>query len=595
MATGVVPGLSGCDGHPDLAPTRAATGSGGAPGKEQDAPTSPDRPYPTFNENLTMLGGFNTLFEKNLAQCVVRDPAFSGPQLTIGDVAEDFEILYVGKREDLAREIGVDLGLNVKYASVVDANAGFNLLNSFKQSSNSVGILLKVRQQYTVSGHGPALLTPEALGRLKNPDEFLAHCGNNYINGIQYEAQLHVLVRFDASSQETANTIKANLGVSGAIGPVPIGGNVQAHFTDTAARDDVSTFVAVASRGFLFSGQPASSTLLSTLLGSSVTKDMFDKIDAIRTQMGASVQLDACHDAGQGNCSDGRVGPGYNANAVRYSKPTGVLLGFYDSVQNAPYTTDGPNPFDTARNRLDGVEHYVRRFTDLQNRLADVYRDELAPFLGASTGAKYLYQVAPPAAPVATLPELQSQANLWAQRFLPDDGVHVGSSAQGLHDLIVGCWNAASLGRYDRCVLPAGTDPEDTAAYQQAAADLQLYAQTSRILPLQLIQAATTDTYDQAGDFCRSQSSDGQIYRLPHGVDEVGTLALAVAGSSLLNGAGGIWFDGDPCDGWPARHQVFSNTAGVGPTSSCQGDFWGSNYTAFCVSQLGPFGQIDGL
>src|SRR5262245_31833561 len=74
-----------------------------------DQPTGNGNLVSTANSNLAMYSGYQPLFDKSHSQCVAVDAQLAnGAQVAVGNVSEAFELVFVSKREDLAREMGLD-------------------------------------------------------------------------------------------------------------------------------------------------------------------------------------------------------------------------------------------------------------------------------------------------------------------------------------------------------------------------------------------------------------------------------------------------------------------------------------------------------
>lgn len=538
-----------------------------------DDPTAPGA-MATEAGDVTILHGFNKLLDQTAAPCLA---PVSGGGYRVGNVEEKFDLSLVGSREELARQLDVDLGLKVKY-KVVDAQGSFDLLDSFKSSRTSVTFLLRAVQQYRVLSTRAVELVPFARELLaKDPTGFLNQCGNLYINGIKYEAQFHVLIRYEARDEQTANAIKAELAITT---PAPISGMVKTALDRTAKRADVSVTVGVASRGFLVSGTPASSSVVASLLGSGVSIETFAKVDELRAAMAASIRTDICRDAGGKECD----GPGYEANTLRSASPAGVTLVSYEKAVNAPRAGNGWNGYEEIRKTLAGADRYLRDYIKLQNQVEAVYLDEVDAFLSAGEARKLEFGLAPPAAPVFHLEELSSTASLWASKFRPE----TGSTTGALDDVILECWSGASSGNYAPC---RGT-VSDGPVFRAATADLDSYRRTGRVMPLRFRAIDRGLDYQAARNLCAELVDErGLRMRLP-GLDEAERMGIPVAHANLPRAADPhrymIWHaHSQLCGGGPSAFDNPPDATSTTQHAKCPAA--NVQLPTLCVPTTGPF------
>lgn len=491
----------------------ACIGSSTEEAEAPETPTGNGARYATTNGNVELLNGIHTLFDRTGGRCVA--PAGGQPmQVSVGATTSSFNLVHVSSREELARELGIDFGLKIKYG-LTRANASLNLVNSFSRSSRSVSFLLEIDREYGVQNRSPVLLTDNAAQRLTGDlNAFAQGCGTNYVDGVRYAAQLFVLISYTADSESTASEIKASLGVKAGIGPVGVTGDLKSRLATNAQREGVSVNVRVVSRGFDSgpSGGPTA-TLVADLVGGGVNDQTFQKIDTIRGLMQDSLRRDVCNDAGQGQC-DGAPARGYAANALRFAEPIGVQLGFYGSADNAP--AGASEALQKMRTNLTLVERVMRDYGELLFRMEGAYRDEIDPFLLAPEARRAFYNVAPPAAPQHSPAELFRIGNEWRQKFYPQIGDPVGWEVQAVMEQMQNCWNRASESVSETCVPPGADNAVEAEAFKHGLAELELYRDTARILELRVSIADSLLTHAEAEQYCNDLASpDGVRYRLP--------------------------------------------------------------------------------
>ncbi len=506
-----------------------------------DQPSGNGSVVGTANNNVTLYTGYHSLFDKSASQCVKTDKEIAqGAQINVGAVAETFELTFISAREDLAREMGLDLGVKVKYVAT-NTDIGLNLVDKLKSTSTTINMLLKVSSEYTVANRHPMLLTDTGKAKLAaGIDKFVQTCGTHYVNGVRYGGHLYVLITYQASDEQTALDVKSSLGVDAGFGPVKVNADVKARLAQAANRAGVSVSVRIASQGFDIQGKAADSTLVTDFIGSGVSATTFAKIDEIRTHMKASLANDTCRDAGEGQCA-GQASPGFFNNVRRSAKPTGVEVGFYDSLPNVDFT--GANPFKQVRERLLVVERFTRDWGELEERMAAVYWNEIEPFQQASSSQKARFQVVGPAKHARSPSQLVAIANTWSDKFFPAIGSQIGFTYETASNKIRDCWNAASVDLFTKCT-PTDGPASDTAEWKAVLAEIETYARAGRILPLSY-KEATVEAREDADAACQALDSGSISYRLPT-MEEAKRLGPAI-GFGPINWTGAanlhdIWF-----------------------------------------------------
>src|SRR5688572_16782416 len=127
------------------------------PGKHDDA--SAGGITPTQTANARLLDGFNKLIDSNTDSCLV--PAQATPAYNVGDITKPFELYFISSKQDLARTLGIDLGLKVKYGPT-SIGPSLQFLDSFQQSRSAIHLLVAARASYHVTNLRPVALTDDA-------------------------------------------------------------------------------------------------------------------------------------------------------------------------------------------------------------------------------------------------------------------------------------------------------------------------------------------------------------------------------------------------------------------------------------------------
>jgi hypothetical protein len=546
------------------------------PGKSDD-PTSGGI-VSTHSADVRVLDGFHALIDGTSGRCL--ETGDTKPAYSVGAIEKPFELRFVSKKEDLAQTLGIDVGLKIKYGSASGAaTAGF--LDHFKQTSSATHLLVTARASYRVTNVQPVRLTAEAGELLaSDPRAFLHRCGNFYVNGVEHEAQLFVMIRLDARTEDAARTINAELALTGGTAALGLDGNVKSKLEQLAKRDDVAVEMHVLDRGFLTDG--GTTALISSLLATGLSAATFEKIDGVRNAMLTSLNADACRDGGMGLATCPGDRPGYEANMVRNAVPVRVDLRPYARATNAPIGGPG-SPYETIRKLVDRANRHLRALSRNAARMDAIANDELAPFLDATGARKALYGIAPPAPPAFTIDALVTTATRFRDRFDPERGDVAGE----LQAAIASCWAATLEGAIDTCATPdiVGSLPEVRAA-DAAIAD---YVASGRIVPLRV----TTKGVLRHADAEAACIADGK--RLPS-FAEAERLAVAIGFAELprtdeaaLRFA--AWHsDRSRCSG---QVPAFSNANGT-HGNVCTSDSFLSPHpaTTLCVPTAGPFDQL---
>jgi hypothetical protein len=540
----------------------------------------------TRNPNVDLLGSYSTLFDKALPSCLEIDGAARNEA---GSLSQSSELVYVNSREELARELGVDLDVQVKYAGVADGNLGMEMLNKFNTSSSAVTMLLKYESSYLKVNRSTPRLTArgeEALSQ--GADAFYRDCGDRYVNAVRYGSSLYVMLTYETQDEDSANSLKAKLTGSGGNGAVSVDANVETTLVETASSSEARVTLTVKAAG----ARSNSTVSVSDLQAEGLTANLFPKIDQMVADAAESLRNDLCHDGSGNNCSGAEE---------RVSAVTGLSVGFYD-----PLASD-PGPLSTITEQTAAVKDFITHWTRIQERTRSIYDGEIAPFLAANAGQQARFQVLPPAEPVATVPELRNFVTRSDSDFFPETGFFTSL----VDSQIVECWNGASLSlSTDAC--DHGT-ADNVSAFSDIEEALFKYERDARVVPMR-VRIGTEDKDDnEAADYCRSFNTESTTYRMPVLLDsDLNAAGEIVAGElafiAPLVRFGNVEWNGDSTNEIWIRHAnpealcqrlgeegsvpAYANdpaTAGgrIVCHSGSIGDF-GHDNTVICVPDSGP-------
>jgi len=526
----------------------------------------------TQTANARLLDGFNKLLDSTTDSCLA--PVDTTPAFTVGDITKPFDLYFVSSKDDLARTLGIDVGLKVKYGTT-SIGPSLDFLDSFKQTRSAIHLLLAARASYRVTNLRSVALTTQAKEWLVNdPHQFLNRCGNLFVNGAEYEAQLYVMIRIDALTEDASRSIGADLGLGAVTGPIGLDANVKAKLETIAKRNDVVVETHVLDRGFRTDG--GTGDLMASLLATGVSKDTFVKVDAIREAMLKSLTNDACRDAGVAREGCSGPMPGYMANNSRDAVAVKLDLRSYSRATNAPIGGPGSS-FETMRNWLGGADRTLRTLSKSALRLEAIRKDEVLAFLAAPSARKVFYGIAPPAAPVTKLDTLVALATSTRDALDPD---REGSVAADLRT----CFANVVEGAPDAC----STADKTTDATDEAIAK---YVATARIVPLR-VAAKGVLGYQGARDACNAVAmrlptfAEAQRLAIP-----IGYASLARTTEDRLKFA--AWHsETGKCSNGDAP--ALSSPPGGTMQNVCTAENWLNPHptTTLCVPAGGPFDQL---
>ncbi len=545
----------------------------------------------TRNPNVALLGGYSTLFDKTLPSCV----EFDGKEKhEAGSLSQSSELVYVESREELARELGVNLDVQVKYAGVADGNLGMEMLNKFNVSSSAVTVLLKYETSYLKLNRNTPRLTARAEQALADgADAFYRACGDRYVNAIRYGTSLYVMLTYETQDEDSANSLKAKLVGSGGVPGIEVNADIEANLVETASSSSTQVSMTIKAEG----AGTATTVSVSDLNAEGLSERLFGKIDQMVAETSESLRNDLCHDGSAKNCSGAQN---------RISAVTGISVGFYDPIASDALALNEITTQTTA------ITNYITHWTRIQERAGQIYHGEIAPFLDANTSQQARYQVLPPAEPTTTIPELTNLVTRSDSDFFPETGFFTGLIQQQIDD----CWDGASLSLFaENCDQGA---QDNVRAFSDIEEALFRYDEDARVLPLRVRLGTDAKDDNEAADYCRSFNTESTTYRMPVLLDSdldnannviAGELAfiapLVAFGNVEWNGdsTNEIWirhadpealctrlgFDGDDAPAY------INDPASPGGKITCHsgsiGDF-GHDNTVICVPDSGPISSV---
>lgn len=513
--------------------------------------SDPSATVSTNDPAVKLLSGYNAFLDQAATTECVTVAAAKPP--SIASVQGSFYLRHVTSREDLAKELDVDVAASVK-ATQASVDASTKIVSTFKTSSRTVNFLVRAYRTYVASNNSDIELAPaamEILGRGAMP-EFLQKCGGSYAKSVRYDAQVIAMLQFEAQNEESAQKIAVALNGSTPEAAKPVANasvDLKTKAETTAAREGASLSVTVVASGFLTNGRKVEG----------VVEHSFEKIDELHQQLATSFDKDIASDRAD-----------YANNNSRNVRPGMVMQASYSTLKNAPAGAD----FNKNTQTLASAENFVRQISPAYVRMQRAFDDEIQPFL-RDTANQWRYNLV--TAPKRRTQDLVPIAQKWAQAFSPEGTRSSGSLADPLKEAIEACTSAAANGDYTPCANNAGVTRDKGTAETQLAD----YAKNGRILPVTawMPQVDKFVSYYNADDICTDAGM-----RLPKR-EEMALLGPAVM--ALSGDAGQVWFAGDAKCSAP----VYANGNGQG-AELCKSGWaewmpWVDDNQVICVAKSG--------
>ncbi len=397
---------------------------------------------PTLDDSANLLGGYNSVFDRSLPSCL--EASNNGAPYSVGNLEEKYEIKLVTNRNELSKDLNINVGLGL-HLPKIELLPTFALSNQIKNTKTSVSFVFAAMQAYNVTNKRGVELSYDAIDAAdKSPTAFLKKCGNAYVHGLRYQADLIVLIRFDTISEEKTDEITAGLSGSGASGVID--GNVQTTLKNFARTEGVSASVSVASTGFIASGNSDEATFQT--LGTSLDDSTFARIDQLRDAMARSIRNDQCRDGNEGADCSGSTAPGYDKNTLRSARLASIVTRTYES------TTDQVDfsTFKANTTTLKNTETFLRDVAKIGESMATARDLDIAPVLAAKKELLPRFNVQ--GAPKTTTADVLAYAKKYRDAFSGEEG----SVLYDLRNISEECASYGLGGDYDRCTMAGVAD-----------------------------------------------------------------------------------------------------------------------------------------
>ena len=426
-------GVAGCDDSANGAEADAESWVYPQEGKED---ALADGPNPTTDRGVEVFRGYNVVTDSALGvECV--EP--QSRRYRAGATTWSETMTVVESLDELNTALGIDAKAQVK-AGPLGVDAGVSFANEYNASGTTLTLLLRARATYGVVNRDAVTLTPDALALAQSsPAAFARHCGTHFIEGIEYGAELRVLISVETESFTDKEEIRSQLAVNGIqAGPATVGAEVKASVSEILEQRASRVSARADALGF------STSHSLAAIEG-----NPFDSaaglVESIKKDLDASIEADQCAD-GSG-CSTESIG-GYEENSNRSATAVGVAKRTYRSATNFPRDEATLEAFRTHDNdvavALGTVEKHARAYA----LVSSVYQQEVGAILQADAPYDFaLYRVGEFGTSAATQQTLLERANEVRDVFHPDTGQAVGL----IVDSIATCWDRAVQGDFSGC------------------------------------------------------------------------------------------------------------------------------------------------
>ncbi|MBL4688461.1 MAG: hypothetical protein JKY37_27985 [Nannocystaceae bacterium] len=402
-----------------------------------------DGPSRTSDPNVRIFRGYNVVTDDALGEnCVIPDEQ----RYVAGSVEWAETMTLVETLEELNTALGIDAKAQVK-AGPLGIDAGVQFSKSFRSSDTSLTLLLRTAQSYAVMNRDRVRLSETALQLAESsPADFTRKCGTHYVAGVQFGAELRVMITIETSSSQDKQELKTQLGLKGIkAGPADIGGQIKTEVSNLLAQKALRVSARAEAIGFTTSKSLAA-------IENDPLEGSGGLVEALKAELAASVDRDLCNDGGQ---CDGAVTVGYKENSNRSARPIAVEKRAYRAAVNFPQDDQSVDAFiehdNEAAVALSLVEKHARVYTTttrIYNEEVDAIRTSDTPYDFALYARNAFGELA--AQESALLNYADQQADIFGQ----EDGTAVRAIAESLN----ACWDRAVRGDFSGCQTRTGLD-----------------------------------------------------------------------------------------------------------------------------------------
>lgn len=535
---------------------------------------------------VQIFDGYNRVTDTPIGRnCVLPQPGeLRLAQFRAGGDVHTTELQYITSREELEEALGIDAAATIKVGPLGGGGA-LGFAKTYKSSENSLAILLRTRQMYTVINQERHNLTSDAIGILQSDaGQFVRECGTGYIAGVAYGAELSLLIQIETTSLAKSMEIKSNLETQGIkAGPATIDASLGMKFSSALAEETANVSVRVEARGFV-------PTVDINALGA-LDANAFMVAAQAQQELQASVANDKCHDQGEsgpGTCGGGAA-RGYLDNGARVGVPMGVLALPFSRAANLPGDKAVVDGLLAINREADTAISVLEDYADLYRSMVAIHNDEVGAMLDSDTPFDFaIYDTTDELRGDVSFTDLQAIASEWADAYEPEQG----SEVDALAELVQVCWSRAQFGDFTECQV----SPEETEAGQAIVATMQEYAET-RIRPVYYTFGETAEEWDKATEACGMgfrQATGPEAARLWSAVERNPGIPASRDVDNLLQTNTGAWFDDKGIDCREEEGAFIERLASGEFATGCHENGFFANdpdLVALCVPSSGVYGS----
>ncbi len=488
------------------------------------------------------------------------------PLKVAGNLRGEFYMKHVSSREELAKELDVDVGAAAKLPRG-SLETTMKVVNGFQQNKATATFVVRAYRAYSVDGiaqgakAGNIALTPEARQMLADGqiDRFRNICGGAFISNVRYEAQVLAIFQFETKSEKTVERIATKFtgGMDGVLKNIAsIEANVGTNSQEEASQFEAHVTAKVAAIGFLAGD--------GTTVKDVDPTHALEKINELRAEMNKSFLADFARDKEAY----------FRPNAERHVRPAVVTKASYNALLDHPELD-----YTRLTVPLQRAEQFLNEVGGLQVRLESVHADELQPYFKNDWrwgSEQFRFNILKN--PQALTEKVTEEAQKYEAWFRPnDESEH--NLVKPLRHAIENCVHGASVGDYDACMI----DDHLRQDMKRAEDTLMAYADRSRIVH---VLAWAPWLNDGSGYNTAITECNKIDMRLPK-ADELDMIRPAI---TRVTATGQTWVQGPmTIDGKKCSYPLYD-----GGTIRC-GASWGwdwvpevNDYPVVCVNLNGP-------
>lgn len=401
----------------------------------------------TTDLGVRVFEGFNAVTDASVGEaCVRADGDTTGfTPFRAGATTSEESLEYIESLDQLHESLQLDATAQVK-AGPLGVDASTSITREFKSSETALSILLRTKSTYLVINQNRLDLTDEASAlATSDPAAFVRKCGTHFVGGVEYGAELRLLITIQTNSIEEREAIRAGLEAEGIqAGPTTIGAGLSTSLSEVLEQKGVTVTAHAETQGF------QSSVSLTAIEQNPLDPSAMALAKEAVADMKASIAHDLCHDQGEsapGGTCNGTKALGYLANGGRSARPTGVELRAYRAAADFPDDPASIDAFLAQRRLAENALAFIEDHARLYAKVLRVHSEEVGGLLDSPNPFDYAIYNPNDEFDWVTEQDLRKYAEMVLAGFDPENGSAVEIIADSLRD----CWNRAESGDFGDC------------------------------------------------------------------------------------------------------------------------------------------------